>query len=394
AKMARHIIRGVNSYIAAVQLGMTMVSLGLGYLGQPVFTAILDPFLKALGVDSVAWQHSISFAVGFTALTFLHITAGELAPKWMTIQRPLPVALWLAYPLRWFYLAFYPFIRLLNAAVRRLLSMLGLEADGAAQGQSEAELRVILASAQGTAAERNVVLNALDLRRRTVREVMRPRREIALFHSDASLADCIALAEKSRYSRFPVCDGGDVDKTRGIIHIKDLHSLAREGRVQTARDLVAAARKPIYVPPTASLGRTLQLFLERKSHFAMIVDEYGGALGMATLENVLEALVGQIQDEFDTEKSEITAIAENVWEASGTIPLRELEKITGDIEHDETIATASGWMTLKLGGFPKVGDTLTVGDCEIRVEDMRGTRVGRMRIIKHGAAADTAIFQR
>jgi CBS domain containing-hemolysin-like protein len=388
AKMAQHIVRNLNSYLSATQLGITMASLGLGWIGQPVFTTLLEPLLNPLGVQSEVWQHSISFAVGFSALTFLHITVGELAPKWLTIQKPLPVALGSAYPLRWFYLAFYPFNRLLNYTARWLLERIGIEPDGATDRvQSEEELRLLVASVpqSGTAGGRNLILNALDLRRRVAREVMRPRHEIIAFDTDASLADCLALAEKTRYSRFPLCEGGDLDKTRGVVHIKDLYPALRDSAPvgRTAADLLPVARPLIYVPETARLEKLLQLFLERKLHFAIVVDEYGGTIGIATLENVLEELVGQIQDEFDQEKSELTLMSENVWEVAGTLPLHELEKIIGETQLEETVATASGWMTQKLGGFPKAGDALTVGACELRVEEMDGPRVARLKITKH-----------
>jgi CBS domain containing-hemolysin-like protein len=383
AKLARHIVRNLNSYLSATQLGITMASLGLGWIGQPVFTTLLEPVLVPLGVHSPVWQHSIAFAVGFSALTFLHITAGELAPKWMTIQRPLPVALWAARPLRWFYLAFYPFNRLLNLAARTLLRQMGIEPDAEiGGGQSEEELRLVLASVpqSGMTFGRNVVLNALDLRRRVAREVMRPRHEIAAFDTSASFAECLALAERTRYSRFPLCEGGDLDRTLGVVHIKDLNAL--RDRARMAADLLPAAHKLIYVPETGRLEKLLQLFLERKLHFAIVVDEFGGTVGIVTLEDVLEELVGQIQDEFDEEKPELTRVDENVWEASGALPLHELEKIVGEIKHEEMATTASGWITRRLGGFPKAGDTLTVGDCELRVEEMDGPRVARLKITK------------
>ena len=382
AKMAQHIVRNLNSYLSATQLGITMVSLGLGYLGQPVFTTLLEPLLVPLGVVSSAWLHSISFAVGFSALTFLHITAGELAPKWLTIQKPLPVALSAAYPLRWFYLAFYPFNRLLNRAARWLLRRIGIEPDGAAdRGQSEEELRLLITSGQGTVGGRSLILNALDLPHRIAREVMRPRHEIVGFNTEAGLAECLALAEKTRYSRFPLCPGGDLDQTRGIVHIKDLYPALRDARARTAADLLPAVHPLVYVPETAHLEKLLQLFLDRKLHVAIVVDEYGGTVGMVTLENVLESLVGQIQDEFDQEKSELTPISENVWEAVGTLPVHELEKIIGEMSSEEA-ATVSGWMTRKLGGFPKAGDVLTMGACELRVEEMDGPRVARLMITK------------
>jgi CBS domain containing-hemolysin-like protein len=385
AKMALHIVRHLNSYLSATQLGITMASLGLGWIGQPVFTTLLEPLLIPLGVVSDAWLHSISFAVGFSALTFLHITVGELAPKWMTIQKPLPVALGAAYPLRWFYLAFYPSNRLLNYGARWLLERFGLEPDGAVdRAQSEEELRLLVTSAQAAVGGRNIILNALDLRHRVAREVMRPRHEIAAFDTEAGLAECLVLAEKTRYSRFPLCEGGDLDKMRGVVHIKDLYPAVRDPAAagRTAADLLPVARPLIYVPETGRLEKLLQLFLERKLHFAIVVDEYGGTIGIATLENVLEALVGQIQDEFDQEKSELTLVSENIWEAAGTLPLHELEKIIGETHLEETVATASGWMTQKLGGFPKAGDVLTAGACELRVEETDGPRVARLKITK------------
>jgi CBS domain containing-hemolysin-like protein len=385
AKMALHIVRNLNSYLSATQLGITMASLGLGWIGEPVFTTLLSPLLISLGVESGAWQHSISFAIGFSALTFLHITAGELAPKWMTIQKPLPIALWVAHPLRWFYLAFYPFNRLLNLSARWLLQKIGIELDVASDcAHSEEELRLVLASAQSEAGGRNIILNALDLRHRVAREVMRPRHEIAAFNTEATIAGCLALAEKTRYSRFPLCEGGDLDKTRGVVHIKDLYPVFRDPALagRTAADLLPVARPLIYVPETARLEKLLQLFLERKLHFAVVVDEYGGTVGIVTLENVLEELVGQIQDEFDQEKLKLERVGENVWEADGALPLHELEKVIGETRHEEVVATASGWMTQKLGGFPKVGDALTVGMCELRVEETDGPRVVRLKITK------------
>lgn len=381
AKMARHIVRHLNSYLSATQLGITMASLGLGWIGQPVFTTLLDPLLVSLGVKSEVWQHSISFAVGFSALTFFHITVGELAPKWLTIQKPLPVALWTAYPLRWFYLAFYPFNRLLNHAARFLLKKIGIRPDDQVEGRhSEEELRLVLATAHSAAGGRNIALNALDLRHRTVREIMRPRQEITAFDSNATIADCLALAEKARYSRFPICDGGDLDKTHGVIHIKDLYALRDKAR--TAADLLPAARKLIFLPETARLEKLLQLFLERKLHFAFVVDEYGGTRGLVTLENALETLVGQIQDEFDSEETQFVRRSENVWEVAGTLSLHELEKIIGEVPHDEGVATASGWVTQKRGGFPKGGDVLNVGAFELCVEEMDGPRVARLKITK------------
>jgi len=389
AKMARHIVAHIDSYIGATQFGITLASMGLGVAVEPVFRDLLTPVFDLLQITKEGVKSSIAIGVGFFVNCYLLIVVGELVPKAIAIRRTLQTSLWVASPLNWFYRISYPFIWLLHRSSQFVLRRLGFSTEGFQSVHSEEELRLVLSASQsaagGTAVGRNILLNALDLRHRAAREVMRPRHEITAFNTEATIAECLAVAEKTRYSRFPVCEGGDLDKTPGVVHIKDLYALRDKAR--TAADLLPLARKLIYVPETARLEKLLQLFLERKSHFAVVVDEYGGTTGIVTLENVLEALVGQIQDEFDTEKSELARVSENVWEVTGTLPLHELEKITGPVEHDEGIATASGWVTQKFGGFPKAGDTLAVGACELRVEEMDGPRVARLKITKGVAKA-------
>jgi len=313
--------------------------------------------------------------------------AGELVPKAIAIRKTLSTALLTAGPLTWFYRVSFPFIWLLSRSARLIVTWLGVGTDGPQAGQSEEELRIILGAAKGSPDRRNLILNALDLRHRTVREVMRPRNEVTVLDSAATIADCIALAEKTRYSRFPICDDGDPDKARGVIHIKDLYAF--RDRAKTAADLLPLTRKLLCVPETARLERLLQRFLEKKSHFAFVVDEFGGTLGIVTLENVIEAIVGQIQDEFDAEATQFVRRSENVWEVSGTLPLHDLESIVGPVAHDEGVATASGWVTQQLGGFPKTGDDLVVGDYDLHVEAMDGLRVARLKITRV-KTADTA----
>jgi CBS domain containing-hemolysin-like protein len=385
AKTARAILANLNSFLAATQLGVTMASLGLGWAGQPVFMALLAPLLELLRVQSGALQHSISFAVGFLVLTFFHISVGELAPKWIAIQNPLPIALGIARPLKFFYLASYPFNWLLNSTARWLLRQAGIEfVPGGRGAYSAEELRLLLSATPNTAGVsalgRDIVLNALDLRRRLAREVMRPRREIVALDTQASIADCLDVAEKSRYSRLPLCEAGDLDRTLGVVHIKDLYAMRLKAR--SGADLLPVARKLIYVPETAHLEKLLQLCLERKLHFAVVVDEYGGTVGMASLENILEELVGQIQDEFDQEKPLLVKIAEATWEAAGVLPLHQLEELCGQPLQAEGLTTVSGWVTQRLGGFPKTGDVLTVGAYELRVEEMDGMRVGRLKLTR------------
>ena len=380
AKTARHIIAHIDTYIGATQFGITLVSLGLGVAVEPVFKDLLTPLFNLANIASPTLREHIALGVGFFTNCYLLIVAGELVPKAVAIRRTLPAALLTAGPLTWFYRISFPFIWLLHRSSQLILRWLGIGADELQGAQSEDELRVVLASAQGLADRRNLILNALDLRYRTAREVMRPRNDISVFDSAAPIAECLAIAEKTRYSRFPVCDDGDPDKAHGVIHIKDLYAMRDKAR--TAGDLLPAARKLMCVPETVRLERLLQRFLDKKSHFAFVVDEFGGTLGIVTMENVLEALVGQIQDEFDAEATQFIRRSDNVWEVSGTLPLHDLEKIIGPVIHDDNVSTVSGWVTQQLGGFPKHGDSFAVSDFGVHVEEMDGPRVAKLKVTR------------
>jgi CBS domain containing-hemolysin-like protein len=392
ARMALKLITHLDATLSATQLGITSASLGLGWVGEPVFFAILAPVMKALHIQSVEAAHTISFVVGFAAITFLHIVAGELTPKYIAIKNPLATSLWAAYPIRLFYQASYPFIWIINSSANWLLRRLGLEPTSNSELiHSEEELRLLFSAShkQSTATTlgREIVLNALDLRRRIARDVMRPRQEIAAINTEASVAECLDIAEKTRFSRFPICEAGNLDKTLGVIHIKDLYAMRLKAR--RGSDFLPAARKIIYAPETARLEKLLQLFLERKLHFAIIVDEYGGTRGLLTLENILEELVGQIQDEFDQEKPPLVKTGEHSWDLLGTLPVQKLSSLVGQPLEEEGISTTSGWVTHRLGGFPKLGDVLVIGSFQLRVEELEGRRVARLKLEQVTKPADS-----
>ncbi len=383
ARVANTILHRLDSFLSAAQLGITLASLGLGWIGEPVFVAILHPLFNWMHLQSEEARHTLAFAVGFTTITFLHISAGEQAPKWLAIQKPLPTVLTIAYPLYWFHRIAYPFVIALNTTSQWLLQQVGLAAVSEVErAHSEEELRLLFAAAQKQAGvssfSRDLLLNALDLRHRLAREVMRPRHEIVCLNTEASIAECLDTAEKTRYSRLPLCEGGDLDKTLGVVHIKDLYAMRLKTR--SGADLASVARKLIYVPETAHLERLLKLFLERKMHFAIVVDEYGGTTGLATMENILEELVGQIQDEFDQEKPLVVRTSENSWQIAGALPLHELEELVGQPLQEEGISTVSGWITHRLGGFPKAGDKVELGRYRLRVEEVAGILVTRLNL--------------
>jgi CBS domain containing-hemolysin-like protein len=391
ARIVRHLIHNLDFAISATQLGITLASLGLGVLVEPVFDALLTPVYSGLKIESETVRHTTAIITGFFVNTFLLIVVGELAPKAIAIRKTLHVALWTAQPLVWFGRVTYPFIWLLNRSAQWLLGRLGVEpARESDRHHSEEELRLLFMASQKqsvmTRLGRDIVLNALDLRHRVARDVMRPRKEIVALDTGATIAGCLDTAEKTRYSRFPLCESGDLDKTTGVVHVKDLYAMRIKARVGV--DLLPVCRKLIYAAETVPLEKLLQLFLERKLHFAIVVDEYGGTVGMVTLENILEELVGQIQDEFDQEKPLLVRKDEQTWELDGTLPLHELSELVGESLREEGITTTSGWVTHRLGGFPKPGDVVALRAYELCVEETDGARVGRLKLTRRPEIAD------
>jgi CBS domain containing-hemolysin-like protein len=393
AALARRLISHLDATIGATQLGITLVSLGLGVLVEPVFQSLLGPVFQWTGVESERVRHSIAIGFGFFTNTFLLVVVGELGPKALAIRKTLPTALWTAAPLAWFYRLSYPFIVVLNWSAQWLLRQMGIQpASEGDLAHSEEELRLLFTASQkrsgGTALGRDIVLNAFDLRQRVAREVMRPRQEIVALGTGASMTECLDVAEKTRFSRFPLCEGGDLDRTLGVVHFKDLYAMRLKARC--GADLLPAARKIVYVPETARLEKLLQVFQDRRLHLAIVVDEYGGTVGLVTLENILEELVGQIQDEFDQEKPMAVRIGEHSWDIAGALPVHDLEQLIGVSLTEEEATTASGWVTRRSGGFPKAGDVLAVGDYEMRVEEMDDTRVARLRLSRAQKPEDTS----
>lgn len=385
AAVAQRLLGNLEACVSATQVGITLCGVGTGAVVKPVFQALLRPGFDLLGVHSLTVRNSVELGVGFLVSIFLLIVIGELVPKSLAIRKTVATALWTARPLEWFYHLTFPFIWVLNHSAQFFLGKLGIQPiSEAAEAHSDEELRLLLGGTRhalaGSATGRNIVLNAFDLRRRLARDVMRPRREITCLNTQASLQECLDVAERTRYSRFPLGVGGDLDRTLGVVHIKDLYGQRQRSR--TGADLTTVARKLIFVPETARLETLLQLFLDRRSHLAIVVDEYGGTVGMVTLEDILEELVGQIQDEFDSEKPLVSQVSDNTWAVDGILPLHELANLVGEPLASEEVTTASGLVVQRLGRFPQQGDVLTIGKTELTVEDTDGLRVTRFKLTR------------
>jgi CBS domain containing-hemolysin-like protein len=317
--------------------------------------------------------------LAFLGITFLHIVFGELAPKYLAITNPLPVSLLLVRPLQAFHLLFRPLIWMLNISSNFFLQkMLRLKpVSGSELAHSEEELRLILdeseKSDEVSSIGRDILVNALDMRRRVVRDIMTPRGDVVYLDIEDSFDENVKKALESKHTRFPLCRG-HLDNTIGLIHIKELVPMMRD----PAPDLMKIKRELIPVPEMMSLEKLLNLFLGRHAHLAMVVDEYGGTVGMVTMENVLEELVGDIQDEFDMEKAEFRKINESEFTVAGGLGLYELRDLANIELENSDVSTIGGYVTHLLGHLPKQGEQVPIEDYLVTVSQTDGRRVGQL----------------
>src|SRR5215510_5687170 len=383
AAVVKQIKDNLNAYLSACQVGITAASLGLGWLGEPFLARMLQPFFTLAGIESLAVIKSISFTLAFSAITFLHIVLGEQAPKILAIRRAMGAALFVSAPLRWFYAVFKPAIWFLNAASNWVLRRL-IRVEPIAEGElshSEEELRLIVQesekSAEVTPLGRELVFNVLDMRDRVVRDIMTPRGEIVYFDLGDGFEANVKKAIESQHTRFPLCRE-NLDNTIGLIHIKELLPLMRAEEP----DLLKIKRDLIPVPEMMPLEKLLNLFLSKHAHLALVVDEFGGTVGIVTLENVLEELVGDIQDEFDFEKEEFRKISANEFTVDGALGLYELNELAKlDLESPD-VSTIGGYVTHLLGHLPKTGEQVKIDNYLVTVSQTDARRVKQLHFKK------------
>jgi len=383
AGIGRHVTGNLDAYLSACQLGITLASLGLGWLGEPFVAQLLQPFFSLVNITSTTLITSISFALAFSIITFLHITLGEQAPKILAIRKALPTTLWVSPPLRLFYAVFKPAIWFLNGSSNWVLRYI-LRIEPAAPHElahTEEELRFIFEesekSKEVSPLGRQLVVNVLDLRERVVRDIMTPRGEVVYPDIEDSFEQNIEKALKSKHTRFPLCRE-NLDNTIGLIHIKELLPMMRDPNP----DLLRIKRDLIPVPEMMPLENLLNLFLSKHAHLAIVVDEFGGTVGMVTLENVLEELVGDIQDEFDFEKEEFRKISANEFTVDGTLGLYELNDLAGLELESPDVSTIGGYVIHLLGHLPKQGEQVKIDNYLVTVSQTDARRVRQLHFKK------------
>ncbi|MCE2692937.1 MAG: hemolysin family protein [Verrucomicrobiota bacterium] len=391
AIVARKALRNLDGYLSATQLGITLASIALGMVGEPYVARVIQPLMWKLGITSDTVISSVSMGVGFGVVTFLHVVLGELLPKSLAIRKALATTMVVSAPLHFFYVVFKPAIWVLNGAANWLLKVLfRLEpASESELAHSEEELRHIVAESQKskevTETEKDILLNALALNDRCVRDVMTPRNTVISLDADDSFEASLKTAIDSKHTRYPLVEG-HLDHSIGIIHIKDL--LALIGKPQP--DLRKIKRELHMVPEMMPIDKLLRFFLDKHVHVALAVDEFGGAVGIVTLDNVLEEIVGDIQDEFDHEVSEFKRINENEFTVEGTFNLYELADQTGiELESDE-VTTIGGYVTHLLGHLPKVGEKVIIEDYEVTTTKADLRRVQQLQFKRLSSVADEA----
>ena len=391
ARFVKHVRAHLDAYLSATQLGITLASLALGWIGEQSLVSILQPALAAAHIYSYTLVTSLAIVLAFAGITFLHIVFGELAPKYIAISDPLPVALRLMRPLGAFYVLFKPAIWLLNKSsnllLRRVLRLQPIPASELAH--SEEELRLIFEqsekSADVTPLGRELVFNVLDLRDRVVRDIMTPRGEIVYLDLENNFETNVKKAIDSKHTRFPLCRE-NLDNTVGLIHMKELLPMMREPHA----DLLKIKRDIIPVPEMMPLEKLLKLFLSKHAHLALVVDEFGGTVGIVTLENVLEELVGDIQDEFDFEKEEFRKINANEFSVDGALGLYELNDLAKlDLESPD-VSTIGGYVTHLLGHLPKTGEQVKIDGYLVTISQADSRRVRQLHFKKLSDAVTSA----
>jgi len=358
ANIAKYITQHLDGYLAATQLGITLASLGLGWVGESVMHSLIHDFLAKFNFSEV-YITSISTAIAFLLITVMHIVFGELAPKSVAIQRPVATTLFIAIPLQAFYLIFRPFIWVLNGFANVILKLFGISNVGGHESvHSTEELHYLLDQGKESGAldtnEHELIKNVFDFNERVVKNIMVPRTKISGIELSAAPADVISKIIGEGYSRLPVYDE-IIDKIIGIIHAKDILPLLADKKDWALKDII---RKPYFVPETKKINDLLSELQQKRIQIAIVIDEFGGTAGMVTLEDIVEEIVGEIQDEYDEEKPTVEKISETEFIINAYATVYDVnEHLPHDLPEDEDFDTVGGLVSHAFGKIPEVGDS-------------------------------------
>ena len=380
AKYAKKLIDELDEALSVTQLGITLASLGLGWVGEPFVAELILPLIHALGFGETI-GHTISFVLAFSLITSMHIILGELTPKSMAIAAAEKILLNIAIPMLIFWKVMYPFVWLLNTTASFVSHHLGLSISESEVAHNPEEIRLLMKESrkQGLVDDTEVdfVDNVFDFTERNVREIMVPRPDMVCLYLNKSYEENLATILEEEMTRYPICDD-DKDHIVGFLHIKDLTKVLIQGKRKPS--LKKLARKVFFVPESMDVSVLLETMQKNRSQLAVVVDEYGGTAGMVTIEDIIEEIVGDIQDEFDEERPDAEKRDDNLYSVDAKMLLEELEDEFGISIDDEDVDTVGGWLNDKLGGEPRVGQSAAYEGNTFYVEEVEGLRITRVLI--------------
>ncbi len=370
AKVARGIMHNLDGYLAATQLGITIASLALGIVGEDVLTRAVYNLLALFGITiTSSVVITISHWLAFALLTMFHIVFGELAPKTLAIQRSVRTAMAVALPLRGFFIVFRPFIWVLNNLANLILSLFGVRAvTGEESHHSSEELQYLLEQGKESGAldqnEHELIKNVFDFNERVVKNIMVPRTRISGMDIDTNKDELLEALIDEGYSRMPVYEE-TIDKIVGIVHAKDiLPLLARNANIEL-REII---RKPYFIPETKKINDLMAELQQKRIQIAIVLDEFGGTAGMVTLEDIVEELVGEIQDEYDEEKPIVEKLSDREFIVNALAPIYDVNShLPHDLPEDGDFDTVSGWLGEIFGKIPDVGEQKEANGYDITV---------------------------
>ncbi|TCN04552.1 CBS domain containing-hemolysin-like protein [Bacillus sp. BK006] len=385
AVSAKKVITHLDEYLSACQLGITVTAMGLGVLGEPTVERLLSPvFMKFDLNESIT--HLLSFGIAFIVMTYLHVVVGELAPKTFSIQKAEAVTLLFSAPIIWFYKIMYPFIWILNGSARILVGMFGLKpASEHELAHSEEELRLLLAESYKSGAinqsELKYVNNIFEFDERLAKEIMIPRTEMITISEHDTIGAFLEMAALEQYTRYPVTTDGDKDQIIGMVNIKEILSDVAFDNTLRDQPISHYVKPVIQVIESYSINKLLRKMQKERIHIAILLDEYGGTAGLVTVEDILEEIVGEIHDEFDSDEVlDRQKIGERHYVFNGKVLVRDVNTLMEtNIETDE-VDTIGGWI-LSQKVDVKLNEVLVYNDIEFTVRELNGRNIRTIEVV-------------
>lgn len=382
AGIAQSILNHLDAYLSATQLGITLASLGLGWIGEPVMSRLLIGMFNGMGLNlSDELAHQIALPIGFAIITVLHIVFGELAPKSIAIRKPEATSLFIAVPLKGFYLLFQPFIWLLNGFSNLVLRAIGIMPMGEHDVHTTEELRLLVKQSQESGAFKEdnykIIQNAFDFSELTAQQVMIPRKSIFALEIDETREDILSEVLENGYSRIPVYEE-DIDNILGVVFTKDIFKANITNPDWKLKDLMRPVQ---YVYASAKLNRVLKDFQTKRIHVGIVIDEYGGTEGLIALEDILEELVGEIQDEYDDEKAPVQKSDDGSFTISGIAPLHDVNNyLPTPFVENKQYNTLNGLILTRVGRIPTNNEPFELDGYEVTILERRQNILTQLRV--------------